>query len=75
MKRLSIIVPKDSALDSWLADAGFMYDKVVRSSDKTSYTINLTSKMELINLLVSKFKLQNFCIRCKCGKFTFCVRS
>ena len=75
MKRLSIIVPKDSALDSWLADAGFIYDKVVRSSDKALYKINLTNKMDMINFLVSKFKLKDFCICCKRGKYTFCVRS
>ena len=75
MKRLSIIVPTDSALDSWLSDAGFIYDKVVRSSNKTLYKINLTHKMDLINLRISQFRLKDFCICCKRGKFTFCVPS
>lgn len=75
MKRLSIIVPKDSALDCWLADAGFIYDKVVPSNDCTLYIINLTNKMELINLLISKFRLKDFCIRCIHGKYIFSARS
>ena len=75
MKRLLIIVRTDSAVDSFLADAGFIYDRVVYVDDRTYYKINLTNKMELINLLITKFRLQDYSIRCNFGVFTFRVRS
>lgn len=75
MKRLLIIVPKGSAIDFYLADVGFIYDKIVRTSDRSYYKINLTDKMSLINLLISKFGIQDFSVRCYYGVFTFRVRS
>lgn len=75
MKRLLIIVRRDSALDSYLADAGFIYDKVVRSNDRTYYKINLTNKLDLINFLISKFGLLDYSILCRHGSFRFRVRS
>ena len=75
MKKLRIIVRKDSVLDSYLAEAGFLYDKVVRLYDRTCYKINLTDKMALINFFISKFRLKDYSIRCNFGEFTFRVRS
>ena len=75
MKRLLIIVRTDSAIDSWLADAGFIYDRVVHVDDRTYYKLNVTDKKALIKLLISKFRLQDYSIRCYFGGFTFRVRS
>lgn len=75
MKRLRIIVPKESALDSYLSNVGFIYDKIVHKLDCTCYTINLTAIKLLINLLISKFSLQDYSIRYKYGEYIFRVRS
>ena len=75
MKRLLIIVRRDSAIDSYLADVGFIYDKVVCLHDRTCYTINVTDKMALIKLLISKFRLKDYSISRKYDSFRFRVRS
>ena len=75
MKKLLIIVPKDSALDSYLADAGFLFDEIERLIDTTCYKINLTDKMDLINFLISKFSPQDYCIRNIHGEYIFRVLS
>ena len=75
MKKLRIIVPKDSALDSYLADAGFIYDKIARLSDRTCFKMNISTSLQLIDLLVSKFCLKDFSIRCHDGEVTFVVWS
>lgn len=75
MKRLRIIVPNESALDSYLADVGFIYDKVIRSSSTTCYKINVTDKMSFITFLLSKFRLNDYSIYCFFDSFVFRVRS
>lgn len=75
MKKLLIIAPKDSALDSYLADAGFIYDKIVCLSRSTCYKMNISLSLQLIELLVSKFCLIDFSIDCYDGEVTFRVRS
>lgn len=75
MKKLVIIVPKDSTVDSYLADAGFIYDKIVRLSCGTCYKMNISLSLQLIELLVSRFSLKDFSVRCHHGVVTFRVLS
>lgn len=75
MKKLFIIVPQHSALDSYLSDAGFIYDKIVRLSRGTCYKMNISSSLQLIELLVSKFCLKHFSIDCDDGAVFFRVGS
>ncbi len=75
MKKLRIIVPKNSALDSYLADAGFIYDKITELSHGNCFTMNISLSLQLIDFLVSKFSLKDFSIRCYDGVVTFRVRS
>ena len=75
MKKLRIIVPKDSALDSYLTDAGFIYDYIHRLPANTCYKMNISLCLQLIDFLVSKFRLKDFSVRCCDGVVTFRVRS
>ena len=75
MKKIRIIVPKGSALDSYLADAGFIYDYIHRLPASTCFKMNMSSCLQLIDFLVCKFRLKDFCIRCHDGEVTFRVRS
>lgn len=75
MKKLVIIVPKDSALDFYLVDAGFIYDKIVRLSRGTCYKMHISLSLQFIDFLVSKFCLEDFSVKCHEGVVTFCVRS
>lgn len=75
MKTLRIIVLKDSALDSYLADAGFIYDKIARLSDTVCYKMNISKSLSLIDFLVSKFGLMDFTVDCLDGHVFFRVRS
>lgn len=76
MKKLRIIVPKDSALDFYLVNhSGFIFDKIVRLSNDTSYKMNISLSLQLIDFLVCKFHLKDFSIRCYHGLVTFRVRS
>lgn len=75
MKTLRIVVLKDSALDSYLAHAGFIYDKIVRFSGIVSYKMNISKPLQLIDLLVSKFNIKDYSIDCLDGNVFFRVRS
>lgn len=75
MKTLRIIVLKDSALDSYLADAGFIYDKIVHLSDIVCYKMNISKSLQLIDFLVSKFSITDFSVDCLDGHVFFRVRS
>ena len=75
MKTLCIIVPKGSALDSYLANAGFIYNKIVSLSNATCYKMNISLSFQFIDLVVTKFCLRDFSIRCHDGNVTFCVHS
>ena len=75
MKTLRIIVLKDSALDSYLANVGFVYDKIVHLSDIVCYKMNIPNPIQLIDLLVSKFCIIDFSVDCLDGHLFFRVRS
>lgn len=75
MKTLRIIVLKGSVLDSYLADAGFIYDKIEHLSDIVCYKMNISKSLSLIDFLVSKFGLMDFSIECLDGHVFFRVRS
>lgn len=75
MKTLRIIVFKGSAIDFYLADAGFIYDKIVHLSDIVCYKMNISKSLELIDLLVSKFCIKDFSVDCSDGHVFFRVRS
>ena len=75
MKTLRIIVLKGSAIDSYLADAGFIYDKNDRLSDIVCYKMNISKSLMLIDLLVSKFCITDFSVECLDGNVFFRVHS
>ena len=75
MKTLRIIVLKGSALDSFLADADFIYDKIVHLSDTVCYKMNISKSLQLIDFLVSKFCIKDFSVDCLDGHVFFRVRS
>lgn len=75
MKKLVIIVPTVSTLDSYLSGIGFVYDKITRLSDRTCYTMDISLSLQFIEFLVSKFCLKDFSVRCHHGVVTFRVRS
>lgn len=75
MKKLVIIVPTVSTLNSYLSDAGFIYDKITRLSDRTCYKMNMSTSLEFIEFLVFKFCLNDFSVRCHDGIVSFRVRS
>lgn len=75
MKKLVIIVPKGSALDSYLIDAGFIYETIVCLRGSIHYKMNISTCFNIIELLVSKFCLKDFQIQCHDGLVTFRVRS
>ena len=75
MKKLRIIVPKDSAIDSYLADAGFIYDKFSHLPQGSCYKMSISLSLQLIDFLVCKFRLKDFSVRCYDGEVTFRVRS
>ena len=75
MKSFSIIVLDGYALDSYLADAGFIYDKVVHLSDIVCYKMYISKSLVLIDLLVTKFCITDFSVECLDGEVFFRVRS
>ena len=75
MTKLLIIVPKDSALDSYLANSLYIFDEIAHSSQKSFYKMYLNDKLVLINFLISEFSLQDYSIRCHYDEFVFRVLS
>ena len=75
MKTLRIIVLKDSAIDSYLSNVGFIYDKVVHLSDIVCYKMNISNSLQLIDFLVCKFCIKDFSVDCLNGEVFFRVRS
>ena len=76
MKKLLIIVPKDSLLNSYLMKNSRVYAKISDLDDKVCYKhIGLSSSMETITYLVTMFMLSDFSINCSYGDYTFCVCS
>ena len=76
MKKLRIIVPKDSLLNSYLQNTFYVYDKITIVEDRVCYIQkDLSCPMETINFLINMFMLSDFSINCNYGDYTFRVRS
>ena len=75
MKTLRIFVLKDSALDSYLANAGFMYENIFHINDIVCYKMYISKSLQLIDLLVSKFCIMDFSVECLDGEVLFRVCS
>ena len=60
MKKLLIIVPKGTLLNSYLMNQFYVYEKVVDADDVVYYKQIGMSPMETINHLVSTFMLSEF---------------
>lgn len=75
MKKLRIIVPKDSQIDSFLSTSLYIYDKIVRLDDRTCYFINVSHPMSMIDYLIIKFDLKVYSTYFNYGDYTFRVRS
>ena len=75
MKKLLIIVPKETLLNSYLMNQFFVYEKIVDAEDVVYYKQIGMSPMETINYLVSTFMLSDFYVSCNYGDYTFRVRS
>lgn len=76
MKKLLIIVPKGSVIDSYLQDTFYAYDNIVVLDDRTCYIQNgITYPMAQINYLISMFGLKDYFVRSSSKQYTFRVRS
>lgn len=75
MKKLLIIVPKDSLLNSYLMNQFYAFDKITELEDRVCYKQTLSHPMESINFLITMFMLSDFSINCNYGDYTFRVRS
>ena len=76
MKKLLIIVPKDSLLNSYLMKNYRVYSKISDLDDKVCYKyLSLPNPMETINYLITMFMLSDFSVNCNYGDYTFRVRS
>ena len=76
MKKLLIIVPKDSLLNTFLMKNFRVYAKISNLEDSVCYKhIGLSNSMETITYLVTMFMLSDFYINCSNGDYTFLVRS
>ena len=75
MKKLLIIVPKDSPINSYLMNRFYVYDKITDLEDRVCYKqIGLSNPMETINYLITMFMLSDFSVNCNYGDYTFRVR-
>lgn len=75
MKKLLIIVPKDSLLNSYLMNQFYAYDKITEIDDRVCYKqTGLSHPMATINYLITMFMLYDYSINCNYGDFTFRVR-
>lgn len=76
MKKLLIIVPKDSLINSYLQNVSSVYNKVVDSEDTVYYQqTGSFNPIETINYLVTMFMLSDFYFSSNYGDYTFRVRS
>ena len=76
MKKLRIIVPKDSLFNSYLQNIFYTFDKIMVYEDKVCYIqTGLSNPMDSINNYITMFMLSNFSISCPYGDYTFRVRS
>ena len=76
MKKLLIIVHKDSLLNSYLMKNFRVYSKISDLEDKVCYKyLGLPNSMDAITFLITMFTLSDFSINCTSADFTFFVRS
>ena len=76
MKKLLIIVPKDSLLNSYLMKSFRVYAKISDLEEDVCYKhIGLSSPMETISYLITMFMLSDFSINCDHGDYFFIVHS
>ena len=76
MKKLLIIVPKNSLLNSYLQHASYVYDKISELEDRVFYNYTgISNPMETISYLTTMFLLSDFSVNCNYGNYTFRVRS
>ena len=75
MKKLLIIVPKETLLNSYLQNTFYVYDKITEFGDSVCYKqTGLSNPMETINYLITMFMLTDFSVNCNYGDYTFRVR-
>lgn len=75
MKKLIIIVSKGSALDSYLSNDFYLFDKITRLDDEISYQMFISNPLDMIDYLISIFEPQIYSTTCKNGRYIFRVRS
>ena len=76
MKKLLIIVPKDSLLNSYLMKNYRVYSKISDLEDKVCYKyLGLPNPMETVTYLITMFMLSDFSVNCNYGDYTFLVHS
>lgn len=76
MKKLLIIVPKDSLLNSYLQNQFYVYDKITDLGDRVCYKQSgLSHPMQTITYLIDMFMLSDYSVRCLYGDYTFRVCS
>lgn len=75
MKKLLIIVLKDSLLNSYLQNTYYVYDKITELEDRVCYKQTLSNPLETITFLITMFMLSDFSVNCNYGDYTFRVRS
>lgn len=76
MKKLLIIVPKGSFINSYLMKSFRVYARLSEIEDMVYYKyIGSANTTETVSYLITMFMLSDFSINCYCGDYTFCVRS
>lgn len=75
MKKLVIIVPKNSLVDFYLVKY-HVYGKTTERNGMVYYKeTGISSPMETISYLIATFMLSDFSINCKYGDYIFRVKS
>ena len=75
MKKLLIIVPKDSLLNNYLMKTFRVYARLSEIEGMVYYNyIGQSNPMDTINFLAAIFMLSDFSINCEHGDYTFRVR-
>ena len=75
MKKLLIVVPKGSILNSYLRKY-HVYGKITERNGSVYYKeTGISNPMETISYLIATFMLFDFSITCNYGDYTFRVRS
>ena len=76
MKKLLIIVPRVSLLNSYLQNTFYVFDKITVAEDRVFYIQKgLSHPLDSINYYITTFMLSDYSIKCNFGDYTFRVRS